>query len=321
MGEEETRYAGNLSWGIFPPYGFMNQDDMSSVRNPLKPKGWLGSQESFDRWFDHTLNTIKDLLWPEFDRNSLTWHGPSRSRMEELTRLDLNLMRSLYTAPEAINLPINAPDGLQPLKTHHELFSAEDLEVTAWGTYYSTYDKTFTDAQVSELVSIITNSFGVREGGSVLRFKYLLNRPRPYQMALLLGFEDFTYYEALSADTPSMCHGHCAQGLLFVGAVMERFLLGGHQISPKSWRALEQFSVDIGDRRVLARVHYPSDLLSSWLIVMTMADHVFATQEVKEHLWTAISQRSQMYDRIKSVGSPIYQRALEAIQNAAKCES
>src|SRR5579863_7035851 len=128
---ENTGYAGNPPWGLFPPYGFMNDDDMSVVMNPVKPKAWRGSQASYDNWFNGSLNTIRDLLWPVFDEASKTWVGPSAPWMEELTRLDLTLMRKLYTSvPEAIDEPVQAPDGLQPLKTHHDLFSEEDLHVT-----------------------------------------------------------------------------------------------------------------------------------------------------------------------------------------------
>jgi hypothetical protein len=316
--DQEKLSGYNPPWGFLPPYGFMNEDDMSEVMNPVKPKAWLGSQADYDNWFNYTLKTIQELLWPVFDPNSKTWIGRSKVWIEELTNVDLTLLRELYTSvPEAINRPVNAPGGLKPLKTHHELFVKEDLEVTNWGLDYSTYDASFTDAQVNSLVSIITNTYGQKDGSAILRMKYHLRRPRPYQTAVLMGFNDFTYYEALTADSPSMCHGHCAQGLVLVGAVMERFLLSGTHLTPESWRALEQFAVDIGDRRVMARVHYPSDLLSSWFLVLTMADYIFATPEVKQHLWSAISKRSQMYALINSNGSPRYQGMLDAIQVAA----
>jgi hypothetical protein len=304
-----------------PPYGFMNQDDMAVINNPTKPAGWRESQGSFDKWFEDTFRTIQKYLWPSFDEDTKTWVGESKDSMEELTKTDLTLLRRLYSAqPDAIDRPVDAPIGLQPLKTQHELFSEEDLHVTNWGISYNTYDGTFTDTQVSNLVAIITRALGKREGNVILRMKYLLRRPRAYQMATLLGFEDFKYYEALSADTPSMCHGHCAQGLLLVGAVMERFILSGANLSAESWSALEQFAVDIGDRRVLARVHYPSDLLSSWFIVMGMANHVFATPEVKEHLWSAISCRSQMFRLIELEKSVHYKKMLELIRKSAAGE-
>jgi hypothetical protein len=304
--------------GTFPPYGFMNKDDMSVVMDESKPDAWRDSQKSYDDWFDCTLKTIQRLLWPIFDDKSKAWVGNAKSSMLALTVTDLTAMRKLYVGnPEAIDFPVDAPIGAQPLKTHHELFSEEDLLVTNWGSSYATYDKTLTDAQVKSLVAIITDAYSKKVGSSLLRIKHFLRRPRAYQMASLLGFDDFTYYEALSADTPSMCHGHCAQGLLLVGAVMERILLSGDSFGHDNWRALEQFAVDIGDRRVLARVHYPSDLLSSWYIVMGMAEHVFATLEVKKHLWSAISNRSHMYRLIVEEKSPLYMRMLEVIRVAA----
>lgn len=307
-----------LPWGTFPPYGFMNKDDMSVVMDKSKPIAWRDSQKSYDYWFDCTVKTIQDLLWPIFDEKTRAWVGNAKSSMRALTVTDLAIMRKLYAGnPETIDLPVDAPIGAQPLKTHHELFSEEDLVVTNWGSSYATYDRTLTNSQVKTLVAIIGDAYSKKVGSSLLRIKHLLKRPRAYQMAMLLGVHDFSYYEALSADTPSMCHGHCAQGLLLVGAVMERILLSGTSFGQDSWRALEQFAVDIGDRRVFARVHYPSDLLSSWYIVMGMAEHVFATPEVKSHLWSAISNHSYMYRLIVDECSPHYIPMLEAIRAAA----
>jgi hypothetical protein len=140
-------------------------------------------------------------------------------------------------------------------------------------------------------------------------------------MSMILGFTDFTYHEALSADTPAMCSGHCAQSLLTVGAVMEQIITTGRELSPASWAALEQFAADIGDRRVMARVHYPSDSLASWIMVMGMANYIFTVPDVKRHLWNAIQQRSAIHRLILTAQSSVYAGALDALQAVAQSDT
>src|SRR5580658_8620717 len=99
---QEAHYV-NPPWGLFPPYGFMNKDDMSSVMDKSKPEAWRDSQKSYDDWFNCTLKKIQSLLWPIFDEEKRTWEGDSKSSMFDLTSIDLTLMRELYTgSTEAI---------------------------------------------------------------------------------------------------------------------------------------------------------------------------------------------------------------------------
>lgn len=291
------------SWGLFPPYGFMDLGALPFVKSTLPPTDWKGSPESYHKWFSATLEVIQECLWPVFDRGSRSWKGAASARMEELTIQDLNLLRMWYRDyPNRIEQPVHAPNGLFPLKSHHEMQSLEDLRVSNWGTAHTTYDQSWTDAQIKLMGGIILSGMTSKMGGSLYQFKDKLQRPRPYQMAMILGYDDFTCLEALSANTPSMCSGHCGQGLMFVGAVMERLILGGSSLTDGNWSALKQFAVDIGDRRVMARVHYPSDSLCSFLIVMRMADHIFGSPEVKKRLWSAITNHSAVYKLIRSAG-------------------
>jgi hypothetical protein len=49
-----------------------------------------------------------------------------------------------------------------------------------------------------------------------------------------------------------------------------------------------------------------------------LADHVFATPEVKKHLWRAITKRSAVYKLIRSAAEKtIYVAALSALEDAS----
>ena len=80
---------------------------------------------------------------------------------------------------------------------------------------------------------------------------------------------------------------------------MEEIIVKKFPFPAASWEAIEQYATDIGDRRVMAGLHYPSDNLCSWLITLRMANHVFRDPGVKSHLWSAI-QRGYVYRLVRA---------------------
>lgn len=308
-----------VTCGEFPPYGFMDDQYMAGLKaSTLFPTDWRGDAESWNEWFEATLRLITDLLWPEFDRDSLQWRGESVRTMRALTIADLDLLSKIrreqpLQLDQHVTTKVGAIGGL----THREIFKIEDF--SPWGTYYSTtYDTTLPLDFAQNFASMIVRSEPAKVADTDIRFKSRLQRPRPYQMSMALAKGPFSYLEALSALTPSMICGHCLEALMDVGAMMEEIIMRGRTLPPDSQAALEQYAVDIGDRRVMASVHYPSDALSSWLVGMRMANQVFRTRQVKSHLWNAISQRSFVYKLIVESRERVYHPALEEL--AAEAE-
>lgn len=62
---------------------------------------------------------------------------------------------------------------------------------------------------------------------------------------------------------------------------------------------LAQHAIDVGDRRVLAGVHYPSDNISSWIVALLIAPKACRDDQAAGWLWRAISERSVVYKAIK----------------------
>jgi hypothetical protein len=68
---------------------------------------------------------------------------------------------------------------------------------------------------------------------------------------------------------------------------------------------LRQYSVDVGDRRVLAGVHYPSDNLGSWTTALLLATCVCNGDTAgRAMLWQAISTQSVVYSAISAASGP-----------------
>jgi hypothetical protein len=139
------------------------------------------------------------------------------------------------------------------MNTHRELYREEDVN---FKRVLSTYIK---HINVKYGVLIDENelfSEMLRHDIVTLKLKDKFNLVRPHQMAKILGI-DFDYEQNVSATTPSFPSGHAAQGMMFVVLMKER--------APKvfedaeEYEGLVRYGIDMGNRRIYAGLHYPSD--------------------------------------------------------------
>jgi len=269
--------------------------------------------DAWKLWHDHRTHDIAEVLWPKFDPETLQWRGATANvnYMLKLTKLDLELLREIQRG-RILEKKIKSPVTPQN-KTHHELFSAED-EIGFNNTYHA-YDPRMEDRILDQVENAFLKGLTSKVAGSHVQWKEKFQRPRPYQMAMFLGYDDFTHEQAITSLSPSLVSGHCLQGFLCGGAVIEHFLK--KPPSPHTLDCLEQWLVDFGDRRVMARVHYPSDNLSSWIVGMYLAERVYRSPDVKRHLWNAISKRSFVFKKIMQArdkkNGDVYEPALNAL--------
>jgi hypothetical protein len=299
---------------LFPPYGVLNQDEAAS-NDHLIPIDWLPLatdpgytfNEKWELWLSAVIRQINDVIWPSWDPDKSRWE-PCRSlaRMEELTRADFKVFeqmdvervnRGLDQLPEVPNRAIN-------IFSQRQLFVIEDNRsldggpVIPFASYYNTYDTRLAPELASAVAPLWFNSTHHKLRHTQYRVKVALQRPRAYQTAMLLGYPNFVNEVAVTGLTPSACSGHCLQGLTGMGGVVEFFRKSGVDLDPDNLEAMMQYAVDIGDRRVMAGVHYPSDNLSSWIILMNLADRVYRDPFIKCFLWKAIKKHSFVYSSI-----------------------
>ena len=321
----------------FPPYGIMNnsflrilgsQNVLGSPTNPIvppdfrPPKDPKGLQRNH-HWIqlrDQLAAEMADVLWPVWNTESRSWKGRAVEHMLALTRVDLELLLPLRIGPGP--LPLNSqPDSrgrTLNCPPHSAFFTEEDQ-----GKIFNSY--TFYDRDLDpKFPSIFGDTFfaglDAKCSSTELQFKRLFQRPRPFQMAFLMGKHDFNLEKADSSMTPSMVSGHCLQGLIGVGAVMERIIQGRIPFSHDSWQALGQYAVDIGDRRVFAGIHYPSDNLSSWIVLMRLANQIYGSKATKKKLWNAITNQSLVYRLIRDSRAKVYSPGLGLLERTYKSE-
>ena len=318
---KSTQY--NTGDVVFPPYGIMPKLYEDWARNTEQPVAdWLpGVPDRVKKWkafLEDTLGEIERVLWPRFGDGG--WPADSHARMLELTKADFDLIAALDKKPgRGLDTVPMTPLASFDCPTHRTWYLKEDGQLPGMQDRYKHYDKT---RSVEEADFVRTTWISSRQkkestlgqGSVTMLFKRALQRPRPYQMALAMGRPGgHNYEEALTAATPSMSSGHCLQGLIGVGGIFEFFIEKGTPIIGEHADALRQYGVDIGDRRVMAGVHYPSDNLCSWIIALRMADYVYREAEaVKKELALAI-QQSQIFELITRSESDVYKPALKAL--------
>jgi len=312
----------------FPPYGIMDNDYLknlgsknlaASPAEPVVPPDFqpevCDSEERERLWIgfrELTLGEIADAIWPVWDEAHRRWSGMASKTMHVLTCADLMILLRLRVGPR---LPINSMPSSKArainCPTHLAYFKEED-QAKIFDSY-AYYDRTLDPKFASIFSGAFFAGMDAKCSSTQLQFKRRLQRPRAYQVALLMGIEEFNLEEASSSMTPSMVSGHSLQGLLGTGAVMEQIIKLGITFDEDNWQALRQYAVDIGDRRVMAGVHYPSDNLASWIVFMRLAPHVFRNGEVKNHLWQAITEQSLVYRHIHESESDAYRPGLELL--------
>lgn len=99
------------------------------------------------------------------------------------------------------------------------------------------------EENINELSNIITDTLST---SIVLGFKYLINRPRPYQIN-----KDINYLESKTGNTPALPAGHAYQAYYLAYVLGKRY--------PDKRSKFDSIAKRCDDVRVKAGIHYPSD--------------------------------------------------------------
>ena len=306
---------------VFPPYGVLNQDEAANLglRVPthwMPPPGAPGGtpEKQWSDWLDGVIAQINRVIWPCWDSECNSWiPAESVEHMEALTRADLCVLQKMEPhSNRGLDTRPNSPNRSDTIRPHRQIFIIEDDRALSdddkkipFASYYDTYDSALPKGIADSVRPLFFNSLHQKVLNTPYQVKARLQRPRPYQTALLLGFPAFVNEVAQTGLTPSSCSGHCLQGAIGMGGVYEFLIAGGVSMDAKNLDSMRQYAMDIGDRRVMAGVHYPSDNLCSWIIALHLADRVYRNPSVKPWLWQAISTRSAVYAAIRdNVGEP-----------------
>lgn len=284
----------NLSNDDFPPYGRMVHEYEADIRGDgTPPPDWSGVMAWSD-WRGKVLDILNAILWPRYDYPTRSWIGRAKSQMAQVTEVDFVLLKNLTP-----NIDERVPE-LASRMTHYDLFMVEDegdaVDPATGVRIDRSLDKTLrrylegkADAwTIDALASGFLPGLVAKAGSVDLQLKRFLQRPRAYQLCVMLGHEWFTHRHAKSAVTPAMISGHAFQGGL--GGVAALYRATGLGASKHVLQTVARHAVEVGDRRVFAGVHYPSDNLASWIVALLISPLVCPDHRGRTWLWTAIRE-------------------------------
>jgi hypothetical protein len=308
-----------MSSNELPPWGQMDERFLAEVEDDRIPTDWKPPDgvppglPGWQAWLAHVVGVIADRLWPVYVPGGSMW---DTAAVEALFEADFGLMASLRSHLRA---PIRA--RFETAVTHLEFFTQEDDDKVPFGDGYERYDSLFAAADRNKLRTAMAVGLNNKAGTVDLQMKMQFQRPRPWQVAVTQRRAGFSYRRGRTAFTPSLISGHCFQGVIAGCAAFEG-LKGG--MTSESIEVLKQFAVDIGDRRVFAGIHYPSDNLSSWYTAFRLVPTVFdpaLVPQVSRFLWEAVTTKSTVFgairDHIVAHSDSPYALIVNAIEDAA----
>ncbi len=282
---------------IFPPYGRMVAEYEAFI-DDKPPKDWTGPAD-WPTWRAKAVKVVQQTLWPTFENGS--WVGVSTAKMEDLTRVDFALMSALRPV-----LDTDMTLGGRAVK-HRELFTHEDVpserhanvvvvEHSPTKTVRLYLEGHCDAATTNALAGGYLAGVSGKAGSVDLDWKRFFQRPRPYQMSFIMGETWFSHAHAKSAVSPAMISGHCFEASM--GGLASFYASRKYALSKTADEMLQRHTVDLGDRRVFAGVHYPSDNISSWITALLVTPNVSPSQAGHTWLWEAITTRSRVYAAI-----------------------
>lgn len=318
----------------FPPYGHMHRGLRAAVSRYPVPVGYQApsGKPLPQAWADKykaLLTRMSDALWPHWDTTiagAPGWQGNAQTGMAALTDADFRLLPALMQLIDSPVVQRAAGAGaLASATPHADYFRREDGVPEPWpATEYLTADdrallaSAATRAGVGPFINRVGFFQQAHCTAPTLPMKDAIQRPRPYQMSSLRG-QAFSYLYGPGAVTSALPSGHAIQGVMSVcGALME--VWGALQPTPALLARLAQYAVDVGDRRVMAGVHYPSDNLASWCIALSLCDELYGAnaQAGRDFLVRAIQDHSVVFRAMVDSKDAAYQSGMAWFDELAR---
>jgi PAP2 superfamily len=285
-----------------PPWGQVEDSlYLTMILGAVVPIDWMPqdlTEPTRRKWCDWTRTLQADIakwLWPVFEGG--VWHG--EAAVGPLLDADFKLLDDLR---DNFGLPISS---LHPSSVQHcDLFTEEDDLSIDFATGYERYDPTLPPEVLKDLPGIVAAAIADKVSTLDVQLKLVFQRPRPFQVARLQNRSPYSYTWARTGNTPSLPNGHCLQSV--IGGCTAYVALAEEELHGKaaSIAVLKQFMVDIGDRRVFAGVHYPSDSLASWYVAFQLIPRVFRPLEqvlaARRFLWEALNEKSLVFGAIEA---------------------
>lgn len=302
-------------YGFAPEYYRHHGEGDGKIPGDWPYAGTPSGDQSFNEWRTEHLAAIRDHLWPEWVDGS-GWTGNAASLAYKMTEREIAVMTEEFSKTNILG---QAPNHCSSDYTHLDHYEFEDGRLYGTlldkfrredenpdkpriGRNFFLYDHTPKDApEQAEFLNAIAVSYTGKTNQFYFWFKNRLVRPRPYQVAQVFGQTDFTSRRALTALHSAIVSGHATTGIMIRCGALEQWLDKGN-VPELRLESFSQYIMDVGDRRVFAGVHYPTDNISSWSLALSLIPKVFRhADRIGAIVRSAIQEKSRVYKIIDRV--------------------
>ena len=252
----------------------MNTDYEEMVVSLGRPKDWTNAK-LWKKWLDNIASALEDNLWPSFNQKTLMWKGKATPTAVALTTEEIAFMSDFHKRLDTFV----AGQSTSGFIKHRTLFAHEDEKIGDKLEIYNFESSKFFDQYRGDRSRNEWFDAAIERNAMapVLDLKTRFQRPRPYQCSVLLKLTKFKQEFSHSFITPSLPSGHCFQAIM---GLLELYMRLKHASasnkgligSPSSIMVdLAVYAAHIGDRRVMAGLHYPTDNMASWYFAYELA--------------------------------------------------
>jgi len=291
------------------PYGILTEDHSKEIET----LGLFFKTDEYNKLYNDCLIAIIKKIYKGqiYESKGVLEVKLNPDYIREMTRNDLQIIarvqhklsadisygnicnyysEDLYPLPSIEKLnrnELNAISDKSYPMTHFQFFKYEDFDVFNWTVYYrymsNKYKKKFNKDPVP--IEIINTEY-LRFNKLILELKYAFNRLRPFQSSYIENIPIKSYI-TYAGQSPAIPSGHSFQGFLF-GALaynhLREYFLSLDQNEYKyHMRLLVRIVKDTGHRRIMAGVHYPSDMMASWLIFKIVVKFLNIDNNITEY--------------------------------------
>jgi PAP2 superfamily len=287
---------------ILPPYGQINRDLLELVLNG-RPGDWCeptNESKKLRTWQVKLKRNLQDEIWPAYVRGD--WVGGAKKTASALLTEELKFMKRFR----------NLIDGYVDTEAHAfikhiSLFQNEDLHIGEKLDIYDEKVATWFDQYRGKQTRTEWFDEECEKNyiAPILHFKILFQRPRPYQCSMTLPFRDFVQEPSASFTTPSFPSGHCFQAIMMMLELYRR-LQKAPATKHASGLGLARYAAHVGDRRVMAGLHFPTDNIASWYLAFELTKALYPDSEVLLKFVQNAVKESLVFKRLESYNKKMY---------------
>ena len=266
-------------------YGILTQNYIEEI----EIVGQHFNFSDYNKLYNNCLIDISKLIYKGSIqiRNNILEVTLNPQYIKKMTRNDLQIMQNIgQKINESItydNLKYYYSSDLFPLPptenktnkksyptTNYEFFKYEDFYNFNWVVYY----RYISDKYKSKFNTDTTEFWLIEQTlymftKLIFELKMAFNRLRPSQSSFIENIPIKTYI-TYSGQTPALPSGHSLQGFLFSALIYYNLKKYFDSLNVIEYEyelyLLVRVCKDAGHRRIMAGLHYPSDMLASWVI-------------------------------------------------------